>query len=386
MPDPVKPGHPPLSDEDLARYGGPPELAYLPLVSMANELIAARRQLADRKAAAALAKIKERHAAIANALGVRGNEDWGDLIAEVARMRAQLDARPRLAMEHANHNRATRRLRDSKPVRDRAACEGDNDWLREATDDDVIDVVLKRAEDADAAEKAIDEIEQALRALLPRPIVYPPAKGKDLVAEAVEHVRRARTIGDAKTIAGLVAKLQLVREAVGATLQPDGSDDVVERARVLQTEVGNLRREATSRSSRLGAFADGAAEMQRTIDEVRAENARLAHDGYEKCQQLVKALGYAAGSIDWPRCLHLVRETITQRNTARERVGVLEDLYRDIRPNARGEELADARLTRALDVLAKLLRAVGDVDAPHVDERMRGPAREARALLTEHGR
>lgn len=50
-----KPGvaYPPLSDEEFARYGGPPELAYLPLVNMANELIAARatRAAAGRRGA-----------------------------------------------------------------------------------------------------------------------------------------------------------------------------------------------------------------------------------------------------------------------------------------------------------------------------------------------
>lgn len=51
-------------------------------------------------------------------------------------------------------------------------------------------------------------------------------------------------------------------------------------------------------------------------------------------------------------------------------------------------ELADARLSRALDVVEKLLRALPDPDRPssRLSPNDRDAVREARALLAEHGR
>jgi hypothetical protein len=98
--------YPPLSDEDLARYGGPPELAYLPLVNMANELIAARARLRS-VVGDGVANAIERE----QALGERLKESTANearLRAEVERLTADLvevDAKRR----RAEHERAEHR-------------------------------------------------------------------------------------------------------------------------------------------------------------------------------------------------------------------------------------------------------------------------------------
>jgi hypothetical protein len=47
-------------------------------------------------------------------------------------------------------------------------------------------------------------------------------------------------------------------------------------------------------------------------------------------------------------------------------------------------ELADARLSRALDVMAALVRSLGEVE--RLPPRQRDAARAALAVLAEHGR
>lgn len=109
--------YPPLSDEDLARYGGPPELEYLPLVSMANELIAARALMKTGplvRERAAVDRLKE---SIANEARLRAEVErlTADLVAvEAKRKRAwaaatgeqQLHAEThrQLAQIEADHN------------------------------------------------------------------------------------------------------------------------------------------------------------------------------------------------------------------------------------------------------------------------------------------
>lgn len=112
-----KPGaaYPPLSDEDLARYGGPPELAYLPLVNMANELIAARARLSAAVGDAVVESDRQgNHQALCNALereralgerfeAARRNNDR--LRAEVERLTAdlvELEAKRRRAVADAD--------------------------------------------------------------------------------------------------------------------------------------------------------------------------------------------------------------------------------------------------------------------------------------------
>lgn len=126
------------------------------------------------------------------------------------------------------------RIRQCDYIREFASWQGDGDWLADATDGEVLDQIFARVADADRLEHQLGTI-CGLVAFekVGGAVVMSEGQISERVTAAIERARsEGRREADVER-AALVAKLQLVREAVGAELRPDGTDDVVERARAL---------------------------------------------------------------------------------------------------------------------------------------------------------
>lgn len=80
-------------------------------------------------------------------------------------------------------------------------------------------------------------------------------------------------------------------------------------------------------------------------------------------EALIKALGYAPGTVPWSRCLELVRETITQRNEARQEAASLASKMFDARKEVDGLRKARAYERNALHQVARALSVAPEADS-----------------------
>lgn len=127
----------------------------------------------------------------------------------------------------SKHEDIARRIRESDYIKFVEMQQGDLDWLASSTDGDLLDEIFARLNHADRMEHELDGINAWLAG-------NTDAAGgtvADRIRAALDRVRaEGRHEADVER-AVLVAKLALVREALGATLGADGSDDVVDKAR-----------------------------------------------------------------------------------------------------------------------------------------------------------
>lgn len=125
------------------------------------------------------------------------------------------------------HEDIARRIRESDYIKFVEMQQGDRDWLASATDGDLLDDIFARLGHADRIEHELDGV----NAWLAGNTDAAGGTASDRIRAALDRVRaEGRHEADVER-AALVAKLALVREALGATLGADGSDDVVDKAR-----------------------------------------------------------------------------------------------------------------------------------------------------------
>ncbi len=104
----------------------------------------------------------------------------------------------------------------------------------------------------------------------------------------------------------------------------------------------------------------GWAEQTRDACAVAFNQVKAATYAHES---LIKALGYAPGTVPWARCLKLVRETITQRNDARQEAATLASKMFDARKEVDGLRKARAYERNALHQVARALSVTPEADS-----------------------
>lgn len=142
-----------------------------------------------------------------------------------------------------------------------------------------------------------------------------------------------------------------VREHMGAPFIPSGpgwAEQTRDACAVIFNQVkADL---AAARSDVLG--------LTKQVDVIMTVGAATyAHEA------LTKALGYAPGTVSWSRCLELVRETITQRNEARQEAASLASKMFDARKEVDGLRKARAYERNALHQVARALSVAPEADS-----------------------
>lgn len=128
---------------------------------------------------------------------------------EIARLQSELESRSNAVLPHSD---IARRIRESAYIKEFASWQGDGDWLADATDDQLLDRLLERVKEAERLEEQVG----AVLGLCWEANMLPETR--EPVASVRAALERARNAGRHEADierAALVAKLQLVREALG---------------------------------------------------------------------------------------------------------------------------------------------------------------------------